>query len=403
MPNAPMTRPLLCLVAALVLSALPPALSAQSPLQAVAFVDERVITRFEVDQRARFLEVFNTAGDLQQVAIDRLVEERLQMAEATRMGIRLTDEQIAEGMAEFAGRANLTTDEFIAAIGEQGIAPESFRDFVIAGLAWREVLRQRFQGRVDITEVELDRGLSLTAVERQWRVLLSEIVLPDVPEAREIAPEISAITSLEVFEDAARQISGAPSAERGGRLDWIPITNLPEAAREMVLEMRPGQVTQPLFLQGAIVFLQLRGRELTPLPGPAAIAVDYAVAAVPGAGTPEGAAEVARIRARSDSCEDFAGATRNLPQEAVRRVENRLSEVPGDIALELARLDERQISTNLRQGGATLMVMLCSRVPAGEDAPDRAQMRNRMTDQRVEQLSRGLLAELRAQAVIRRP
>ena len=367
------------------------------------FVDDRVITQFEIEQRALFLELFNTPGDLEEEAIERLIDERLQLAEARRRGIRLTDEQIDVGMEEFAGRVNLSSEEFIEAIGQAGLSPAAFRDFVEAGLAWREVLRQRFAGRVDITDPEVDRAMSLTAQRGGVRVLLSEIILPDVPEARELAAELARITSFEAFEAAAREFSAAESADRGGRIDWVPLANVPEAVRPMLLQMRPGQVTPPIPSQEAIILLQLRALDVAESLPPASIAVDYAVALVPGAGTPAAEAEVARILGRADSCADFAAAMRNAPEEAYRRVESALSEVPADIALQLARLDEREVSTNLRQGDNVVLVMLCSRTPGGEQRPSRSEMRERLLDDRLGELADGFLAELRAAATIRRP
>lgn len=394
---------LIPLIASLLLTAGLATAAAAQRIAPALFVDDRVITEFEIEQRALFLELFNTPGDLEEEAIQRLIDERLQLAEARRRGIRPTDEQIDEGMAEFAGRVNLSPEEFIEAIGDAGLAPQAFRDFVEAGLAWREVLRQRFAGRVDVTDPEVDRALSLTAQRGGVRVLLSEIILPDIPEARELAEELSRITSVDAFAAAAREFSAAESAERGGRIDWIPLTNVPEGVRPILLGMRPGEVTPPIPSQEAIILLQLRALDMAESLPPASIAVDYAVALVPGAATGEAAAEVARIRGRADSCADFAAALRNAPEAAYRRVDSALSEVPADIAMELARLDEREISTNLRQGDNVVMVMLCSRTPGGEERPSRAEVRERLLDERLGELAEGFLAELRAAATIRRP
>lgn len=393
---------LLCLIVAGTLPA-----AAQNLFAPRMVVNDRVITEFEVQQRAQFLRLFNTPGDLEEEAINRLIEERLQLEEARRMGIRIAPDQIRQGMEEFAARAELTAEEFVQAVGEVGIAPESFMDFVEAGLAWREVMRMRYGGRITVTEAEVDRALSLTAQRGGIRVLLSEIVLPDTPETaaevRRIAAEVSQITSIGAFADAARRFSAAESAARGGQLDWVPLANLPEALQPMLLRMQPGQVTPPIPAGGAIVIFQLRGiQEGEALP-PTAISVEYARALVPGAGTAAAEAEVARLRARADTCRDLAGLLRTAGEDAFAFEVRPLSEVPTDIALELARLDENEISTNLRQGGAVVVLMLCARTPGGELRPSREDMRERLTSQRFAALSDALMAELRAAADIRQP
>jgi peptidyl-prolyl cis-trans isomerase SurA len=145
--TTPAPRRILTPLAALAIAAMTafvqPA-AAQSLFAPVARVNDSVITAWEVDQRARFLDLFRTPGDTRQIAIDRLIEERLQRQAAEAAGLVPSPEAIEAGMTEFAGRVNLTVDEFIQAIGQGGVSGEAFRDFVVAGIAWRELVRQRF-------------------------------------------------------------------------------------------------------------------------------------------------------------------------------------------------------------------------------------------------------------------
>lgn len=389
----------------LALGAATPA-AAQNPFAPRAVVNDRVITNYDVSQRALFLELFNTPGDLEEEALERLIEERLQLFAAERRGIRPSEGAIADGMAEFAARADMSAEEFVQAIGEVGISEESFRQFVIAGIAWRDVVRQRFGGRVDITGAEIDRAMSMTAYRGPVRLLLSEIILPAVPEfieqSRELAAQITQITSFEAFADAARQVSAADSAERGGRIDWIALENLPDEVRPMLLAMRPGEVTPPIPTGNAIVLFQLRDVDRSDTLPPDSVSVEYARAVIPGTGA-EAQAEVARLRGGADTCRDLAGMIPPEPEERFEFVNTTLDQVPTDVALELAKLDEWEVSTNLRQGDATVLLMLCARTPGPDLRPSRQQMEERLTNERVERLARGYLEELRANAHIRFP
>ena len=127
--------------------AAPLAADAQSPFSAAARVNDAIVTNFEIDQRALFLQVIRTPGELRSVALESLVNERLQLAEARRLGVVASDQEIAEGIAEFAARAELSAEEFLDAIGEEGVAPETFRDFVANSISWRNVVQVRFGAR----------------------------------------------------------------------------------------------------------------------------------------------------------------------------------------------------------------------------------------------------------------
>lgn len=381
--------------------------AAQGLFAPVAVVDERPVTAFERDQRAIMLRLFRTAGDLEAQALESLVDERLQLAEAARLGIEVTADEIADGQTEFAARANLTAEEFTATLAEAGVAPESFADFVRAGVAWRKTVRARFGGRITIPEQQIDRA-ARQEPRPELRVLLSEIILPaNTPEnaarSRALLDEITRISTLAGFARAAREYSASPSRDRGGRIDWIPVGNLPPTLRDRVTSLGPGELTPPLDIPNAIAIFQLRAIEETDAEGEVT-EVDYAALYLPGGRSAEALAEAEAVRQRVDSCDDLYGVARGLPPERLERAALAPSQVPGDVALELARLDPGEASTNLtRAGGRTLVfLMLCDRSYADPEAdgPSRDRIRDVLIERRASSAADAYLAELRANAHI---
>jgi peptidyl-prolyl cis-trans isomerase SurA len=409
---------------------------AQGGFAPVVTVNNAAVTEWELAQRQQFLRLLRAPEEVVAKAEDALIEDRLRTTAARDLKITLTDAQIEAGMEEFAQRANLSAEEFIKAIGQGGIARETFRDFVSAGLVWREVVRGKFAGRVTISEAEIDRALSLTSQRGSGaRVLVSEIVIPSssgVQQARALATQLSESIKSEVeFAQAARQYSAAPSRAAGGRLGWIPLSNLPAAVRPVILGLRPGQITPPVPLSNGVALFQLRALTDGGAVQPQNISVDYAQFLIPGGQTAAAQAEAARVRGEVDTCDDLYTAARGLPPEQLLRETRPLSQVPGDIAAELARLDEGESSTTLVRGNALVFLMLCKRtatlaldpvIPLADAALDRAegvpatspdlsfgtgpsrdQVRTELLNQRLAGLADGYMAELRANAIIRRP
>ncbi|MFD1912359.1 peptidylprolyl isomerase [Halodurantibacterium flavum] len=393
-------------VVAAPLAVTPSAAPAQGMFDTRLQVNDRIITNYEVTQRARFLDVLNTSGDLEALALEALIEDRLRLDAAAAYGVTATEEQVRAGMNEFAGRAGMDADQFIAALASDGIDAATFRDFVEAGLLWREVVRQRFGNRIgQITEADIDLALSASSQQRALRILLSEIVLPGTPEwidqTGPLADELSAsIRSEAEFAEAAQQYSASQSREAGGRIDWLPLANLPPAIADMFRNMSPGQVTEPLYLGNAIVIFQLRALAEEPAPPPSAVTVEYAQFLIPGTG-PEAQAEAARINASIDTCVDLNRIAAGLPQDQLTFTTQSMPEVPQDIGLELARLDANESSARLTRGNATVFLMLCSRRAFAGEAPTRAQAREQVVNQRLNGFSDILLDELRANAFIR--
>ena len=430
-----MTFPSLALAALMAL--MTPAAAQSGNFSPAIIVNDSAVTQYELDQRIRFLTLLRAPGDPVAEAEKGLIEDRLRRQAAKAAGIVPGEQQIAAGMAEFAGRANLDTEQFLQAIGEAGVAPETFRDFVAAGIAWREVVRARFLPRISITEAEIDRAMSVAAQRGAGpRVLLSEILIPMNPgtaaDVSDLATSLSeSIGSEAAFAAAARQYSAAPSRDQGGQLGWMPLTNLPPQVRQVIAGLANGQVSPPVPLGAAMGLFRLRGLEQGGEIAPANISVDYAQLLIAGGRAPEALAMAERVRGEVDTCDDLYRVAKGRPAGELLRETRPMNQVPADIAAELARLDDNEASTALTRGNALVFLMLCKRsatlaagsapvmsdvsapaadgVPAIDPAlgfgqgPSRAQVREELVSQRLAGFADGYLAELRANAIIRTP
>lgn len=397
--------------AALVLTlAVAAPVAAQGLFAPVVKVNDRVVTQFELDQRARMLELLRAPGNPQELAREQLIEDRLKQDAATQAGITISDEQIRAGMTEFAGRANMDADQFIQALEGAGVAEQTFRDFIRPGLLWRELVRARFGQRVNISDLEIDKAIAGngTASGSNLRVLISEIFVP-APQGQEgqamaLATRLSQINTLPAFAAAAREYSAAPTGRAGGRVNWMPITNLPPALQPVILALAPGEVTSPLPVQGAIALFQLRAIEEGAYEAPEVAEVEYAAYYIPGGRSEAGLAAAARLRSEVDTCNDLYGVAKRNPGAVLERGAKKPGEVPQDIAVELAKLDENEVSTALtRANGQTLVfLMLCKRTPVGvpEDV-NRGQVRVQLQNERIGSYADTYLAQLRSEARIR--
>lgn len=395
------------------LAVLPFAAPAQGNLFAtVARVNDRVVTQYELDQRARFYQLLRAPGDPRKLALEKLVEERLQLDAAAALGVKVSDEEIAAGLAEFAQRANLEPEAFLAALAKDGVSKETVYDFVRAGLLWRGVVRAKFGPQVQISEAEVDRTLATggTAGASGVRVLLSEIFLPaNTPQAaaqaQQRAAEISKITTIAAFADAARKYSAAPTRTNGGRQDWILLSKLPPPLQSQIMGLSPGQVTAPIPTENAIALFQLRGIEETGAPAEKVVSIEFARLFIPGGRTSATLAQANAIAAEADNCDDLYGVASRYPDEQLMRDTLPVAQIPGDIALELARLDEGEVSTNLTtaDGQALIFLMMCGRTLDVTEDADREAIRQSIFQNRMGSYAAGYLEQLKADAYIEYP
>jgi peptidyl-prolyl cis-trans isomerase SurA len=263
--------------------------AAQGLFSPVITVNDAAITGFEIDQRIKLLEVFRSPGDLPQLAREQLVEDRLKAQALASAGLQLNDEGTLRAMTEFAGRANLTLEQFLTILAQNGVEEESLRDYVVMGIAWRDYIRGRFGPRVEVTDADVDAALGAASTGSDGiEVLLSEIIIaappPEAAAALATAERIARLTSTDAFEAEARRVSALPSREVGGRLDWLPISNYPPQFRPLLLGLAPGEVTPPIQIPNGVALFQMRAvREVPSAPAEPA-AIDYAAFYIAGAG-----------------------------------------------------------------------------------------------------------------------
>ncbi|WP_132996600.1 peptidylprolyl isomerase [Sulfitobacter pontiacus] len=379
--------------------------SAQNLFAPVAKVNESVVTEFEVQQRQRFLEVLNAPGATREGALTSLIDERLRNEAVAEAGIELTPQGIDDSLAEFASRADLSTEEFTQALGQSGVSRETFRDFVVNSVGWRELVRARYASRVQITDAEINRALGETQGSGV-RVLVSEIIIPAPPQqaarVNALAEQISQSKSTAEFSNYASRYSATASRGRGGRLPWQNLTDLPPSLQPLILNLAPGEVTDPLPIPNAVALFQLRDIEETSVTAPTYSEIEYAAYYIPGGRTEPALAQAAQIRGRIDTCDDLYGIAKGQPAEVLERVKKAPSDIPQDVAIELSKLDTGEVSTTLtRANGQTLMLlMMCGRTAAANASASREDVTNALRQERLTGYAEQLLEQLRADARI---
>jgi peptidyl-prolyl cis-trans isomerase SurA len=402
-----LTRLFTSLAVAAVISGAPTGLIAQNAFAPAIVVNDQVITGYELAQRKRMVELLRAPGNPDTVAREQLIDDRLKLQAAYDAGIRPSEEELLEGMAEFAGRANMTREEFVKAIGSAGVDEQTFRDFVNAGLSWRLLVQQRFTARANVSEAEVDRALANQGgTGSNVRVLLSEIIMPVPPgqeqAVRERADRISQLDSTTAFSAQARRFSATPSRGNGGRLPWRNLSELPAQLQPFILGLSQGEVTDPLPLQGAVALFQLRDIEELPYKAPEVGAIEYAAYYMPGGRSPETLAQARVLKGKVDRCDDLYGIAKGQPAEVLERGTLAPNEIPTDIAYELSKLDAGEVSTALtRANGQTLVfLMMCGRTNKVTEEQNREEVTLGLRNKRLGAQAEGFLSQLRADATI---
>ncbi|MEX0307825.1 MAG: peptidylprolyl isomerase [Ruegeria sp.] len=398
-------KAVLPVLAATLIAMVSPQAQGQSLFSPAIRVNQDIVTWYELQQRQQFLELLGVPGSSESEVREALINDRLRKQAMRDAGIEAAPEDIQTGIDEFASRGNLSSEEFLNLLNDAGVSNETVRDFVSDQLSWRDYVSARFLSQARPTEDEINRALGQGG-GGGLQVLISEIIIPVTPQtlaqAEALAEEIAQLPDQESFSSAAAQYSAATTRENGGRLDWISLSNLPPALQPVILGLKNGEITDPISLPNAVALFQMRGIREVAAGTPSFSEIDYAIYYLPGGRSAETLAKAEGLKEEIDTCDDLYGLAKDQSPNVLDRITASPSEIPRDVALELAKLDPNEASTALtRNNGQTLMyLMLCNRTrDLGEDTT-RVDVANALTQQRLQALADGLLEQLRADAVI---
>ena len=388
------------LAALVLIGSLQSVAQAQGLFDPVISVNRAAITAYELEQRERFLEILQRSSGMAQRARDTLIEDRLKMAAADRAGIKLGGAELLSAMDDFAANANLELEQLLETLAQSGVDEQTYRDFIMVGVTWRELIRARFAARSAPSEAEIDRALASAGAQGGVKVLLTEIVLPagsteELNNARQTAERLGRISSTADFSEQARRLSVAQSRVNGGRLEWANLSDLPDGLRPIISGLRPGQITTPLEVPNAIVLFQLRDVAETTAQSPEISAIEYAHL--------KGPADAVRAATQmADTCDDFYGAAKDDPSLTLTIRSESPDQKSQALSLRLMGLDKNEFDDMpaAAAGDHAEIVMLCARVYAALEDVSRGQVADNLRSARISSLADGFLAELRASADI---
>ena len=176
---------------------------------------------------------------------ERLIIEELQLQSGKRAGIRISDAELNEVVANVANQNQLSVDAFIDSLKAKGESYFEFREQLRKELIIQRVQRGKVGSQIVITDQELDAFLETDEAKAQLlpELLLNQILVKDLNTAKFLK---EALDEGKDFQELAKQNSLASNAPSGGSLGWRKSNDLPNLFFDAVNGQVKGFISQPL-------------------------------------------------------------------------------------------------------------------------------------------------------------
>lgn len=201
-------------------------------------------------------------------AKEELIEDRLKLQAAKKLGIEVTDQDVKAVLTDLAGRNKMTYDQFAQHLKSTGVDITTMGEKFRAQKAWREMIGRRYAAQVSVTQRDVDRVLSAAAVEagedtvelQVQRISLTLAGKIDQPTMTKRYAEAEALRRrFSGCKGMAELAKGAPDT-RFEDMKYIKPASIAEPMRSMLLSAKDDDVLPPVTTSAGIELYAVCGR-----------------------------------------------------------------------------------------------------------------------------------------------
>lgn len=237
---------------------------AQDKISIVATVGEEAITNIDLINRMKVTIISSGLDSTPEViaqikpkVLQSLINEKLQSAEAKRLGYEITQAEIENALSSVEKQNNMPSGGLTKLLVMNNIPASTMEDQIRGEISWAKIRNAQVRPRVKISEEEIDDFLnakSLSSVKTEY--YLNEIVIP-VDETSEEAESLALANRLrsqiidgKSFAAIAQEFSQSATARNGGVVGWLSENQIPKEIKESMSDnndnLRLEEVSQPI-------------------------------------------------------------------------------------------------------------------------------------------------------------
>lgn len=413
-----LSKTLLCGTA--FLSVMTTSIGAQSALAQTAHgiaavVNDGVITTYDVRQRTRFMMATQGIPSNEETqqrvwaqATRALIDEKLQLQEAKKYELEISDAAINHGVQELISSNGISVEEFARRLAAAGISISTLQDQVESDIVWQRLIGGIYRDRIRISDAQIDETLnrvSANASKPSYRV--AEIYIEASPDIGGMEGALQGANAMikqlnqgAPFQTLAQQFSSSPSAAKGGDMGWIHEGELREELNVAIAELGKGEVSHPISVPGGVYVIAVMDIQISEAETFYTLkSLNYAysdASELPAARTALKTASEA-----FKSCDTIAADTSDITGVSNNNMgELKSTDMTEDILALLSSTNVGEVSEPMEAGAGLVALAVCKRQMKGSNIPTRDQVENRLLSQQEAQASKRHLRDLRRNATI---
>lgn len=212
------------------------------------------ITDVQISQRVKLFALEGNRGGTKG-ATEQLIDEAVQLSEAKRLGITVSNAQIDDAFLQIARNLKMSSDNLRQMLQQQAINSDTLKDRLRAAIAWNAVTEQAIMPQVQISDLELDqKAANQIEAYQGFDYILKEIIFVGQGSSGRTGQANkyrSSFVGCDTAVDLSLNFTDAAVVDVGRR----HATQMPEAIAKELAGLNVGGITKPRVVESGVSML----------------------------------------------------------------------------------------------------------------------------------------------------
>lgn len=198
--------------------------------------------------------------------LENLINLKLQVQEARRMGIRVAEEEVTESIGMIKKKYSMTEEKFRESLAREGYTIDEYKRRLYEQILVSKLVSQQIRSKIVLTDKEISAYLAENPklLESSESYRLRQIFFRKPTNENE-RPAVEARASELVakiregadFGEIAKQFSEDPSAASGGELGIVSRDMLAKDFASAIAPLKQGEVSAPFWSDAGLHILKV--------------------------------------------------------------------------------------------------------------------------------------------------
>lgn len=207
----------------------------------------------------------NMSKELQNFFLNSMIDVKLQLIEARRLGFKVTDTEIESAMTDVREKYNLSAEAFITSLKSEGFTVEDYKERLSEQILLSKISGYRVNSTILITDGEIQEYYNSDSGSEEIRIRQVFFKKPEDDAGWVVLGEkaeqvIMRIKSGENFAALAMELSEDQSREYGGDLGFVARGTVLKEVEDMAFALETGKVSSPFRSSAGLHIIKVEDR-----------------------------------------------------------------------------------------------------------------------------------------------